>query len=154
MKKVLVMLILGILFLGWNFVIPTDKKVDLTDPAKVLQGLSQALKYKLAVRQYWQKHDEFPTAADWQKLETRPNVDISRSLVTDINVGELRPGAITVYFSNKDVINVETNIDGKQITLIPVVVNERLDWICQGDMNRALMPEACRVINTGKQEQK
>ena len=114
------MLILGILFLGWNFVIPTDKKVDLTDPAKVLQGLSQALKYKLAVRQYWQKHDEFPTAADWQKLETRPNVDISRSLVTDINVGELRPGAITVYFSNKDVINVETNIDGKQIIITKI----------------------------------
>ena len=40
MKKVLVMLILGILFLGWNFVIPTGKKVDLPDLGKLLQGLS------------------------------------------------------------------------------------------------------------------
>lgn len=153
MKKILVVLVLGILYLGWNFVVSTDKKVDLTDPAKVLQGLSQAIKYKLVVRQYWQQHNAFPTAADWQQLETPPQVDISRSLVTDIRVGEQRPGAITVYFSNKDVINVAADINGKHITLIPVVINERLDWTCQGDMNRELMPEACTVINKGKQEQ-
>lgn len=151
MKKVLVILILGILYLGWTFIFTTEKKVDLTDPAKVLQGLSQAIKYKLAVRQYWQQQDRFPTAEDWQQFEDAPRVDVSSSLVTDIRVGELRPGAITVYFSNKDVINVAADIKGKSITLIPVLVNDRLDWICQGDMNRELMPEAC-IEKQGKKE--
>ncbi len=149
MKKVLIVLVLGILYLSWNFIFTSDRKVDLTDPAKVLQGLSLAIKYKLAVGQYWQQHDAFPDSKTWQALEQRPRADISKSLVSDIRVGEERPGAISVYFSNKDVINVAADIDGKTITLMPVVVNGRLDWVCQGTMDRDLMPEACTFLQQG-----
>ena len=51
MKKILVILVLAVIVLSWNFIFSSEKKLDLTDEAKVLQGLSQAIAYKLAVRQ-------------------------------------------------------------------------------------------------------
>ena len=144
MKKILVILILATLVLGWNFIFSPSKKVQLTDPAKVLQGLSLALRYKIAVAGYWQQHQSLPSAEDWQKLDTRPRVDTSKSLVTDIKVGAAGPGSITVSFSNKDVINVAADITGKTIILMPIIIDNKLDWVCYGDVQAELMPQACQ----------
>ena len=152
MKKTLAVLTIAILVLGWNFMFSPDKKIELTDQAKVLQGLAQAIKYKLAVNQYWEKTGKLPDAEAWQKLSDKPWVDMSQSLVTAIRVAEQGPGTITVYFSNKDVINVAADINGQTITLKPYIINQRIDWSCQGDMNRELMPDACSSVSIKKAE--
>ena len=62
MNKTLIILILAVIVLSWNFIFTSEKKVDLTDQAKVLQGLSLALKHKVAVIKYWNEKGQLPTA--------------------------------------------------------------------------------------------
>lgn len=144
MNKTLIILILAVIVLSWNFVFNSSKKVDLTDAARVLQGLSQAISYKTAVREYWQQKKEFPTAEIWQKEGKKLNVDTSKSLVKSIEVGAEGPGMITVTFTNKETIKVASDIDDKKITLKPSVKGDRLTWSCSGTLTRELLPQKCQ----------
>ncbi len=144
MSKTLVALVLLAVVLGWNFIFTDTKKVDLTDPAKILQGLSLSLKYKMAVINYWKEKKSLPDAGTWAKEGQKITVDISKSLVKSIDVGVDAPGAITVSFTNKESIPFEKNIEGTKIILIPRVNGERLAWSCKGTLEQAYMPKKCQ----------
>jgi hypothetical protein len=143
MNKTLIILILAVIVLSWNFILTDKKKVDLTDPAKVLQGLSHAIKYKSAVLAYWKEKKELPDSEVWAKEGKKVVSDTSRSLVTNIEIGIDAPGSVTVYFMNKDTIRVEKDLEGKKIVLTPEVKGERLVWSCRGTMYQDYMPKKC-----------
>jgi hypothetical protein len=145
MNKTLVILILAVIVLSWNFVFTDSKKVEYTDPAKVLQGLSNAIKYKRAVLSYWQEKHVLPDAEIWQKENIEVEVDISKLLVKEIEVGVDAPGAITVHFMNKETIPLEKDIDGTKIILIPAASGDRLVWSCRGTMYKDYMPKKCKL---------
>jgi pilin len=144
MNKTLVILVLAVIVLSWNFVFTDSKKVGLTDPAKVLQGLSQAIQYKLAVKEYWKEKNSLPDAEAWAKEGKKINIDLSKSLVKNIEVGVDAPGAITVSFMNKATIQLEKDIDGTKIVLIPEVKGERLVWSCHGTIDKTYLPSKCQ----------
>ncbi len=157
MNKTLVILILVVIVLSWNFIFTDSKKIDLTDPAKVLQGLSQSMQYKVAVKDYWKEKKSLPDAEMWAKEGKKINVDTSKSLVKNIEVGIDAPGAITVHFTNKETIQLEKDIEGTKIILVPEVKGERLIWSCRGTMDQAYMPKKCKQDvpenNTSTEEQ-
>tara|TARA_R110000782_G_scaffold39043_6_gene91069 strand:- start:1883 stop:2317 length:435 start_codon:yes stop_codon:yes gene_type:complete len=144
MNKTLIILILAVIVLSWNFVFTDSKKIELTDPAKVLKSLSLAIKYKKAVNEYWQAKGSLPETEEWQETEQDIEVDISRSLVKNIVVGTDGAGVISVYFINKDTIKVEKEIDGGKIMLIPRIKGERLIWTCKGTLQKEYLPSKCQ----------
>ena len=144
MNKTLVVLILAAIILSWNFIFTDSKKIELTDPAKVLQGLSTAIKYKIAIKDYWKEKGVLPGTEEWQKSGNKIEIDFTKSLVKNIGVGIDGPGAITVYFINKDTINIASNINGTKIVLKPEVKGDKIDWLCSGTMTKDLMPKACQ----------
>ena len=144
MNKTLIVLILAVIILSWNFIFSDSKKLDLTDPAKVLQGLSTAIKYKIAVKDYWKEKGVLPGAEEWQKSGKKIEIDFTKSLVKNIEVGADGPGAITVYFTNKQNVSIATDINGTKIVLTPEIKGDKLDWLCSGTMAKDLMPTACQ----------
>ena len=78
MNKTLIILILAVMVLSWNFVFTDSKKLDLTDSAKVLQGLSLVIKYKIAIKEYWKATGSLPDAEAWQKSGKKIEVDLSK----------------------------------------------------------------------------
>ncbi len=110
---------------------------------KVLQGAAMAFTYKTSVKDYWQEHDALPTADDWDKKIEKPVVDISKSLVKSIQIGEEGPGVISIYFTNKPGFNIQTDISGKRLLLIPLVNDRKLEWKCKGTVPADLMPKKC-----------
>ncbi len=153
MNKTLIVLILAIVVLSWNFIFSSEKKVELTDAAKVLQGLSLAIPYKAAVRKYWQEQGRLPLQEDSLSLSSNIKVDLSHSLASSITLADDGPGVISVYFANKDTIKVSSNINGNKIMLEPFIINGKLDWSCRGTVSAALLPKACQAIAI-KQEAK
>lgn len=146
MNKTLVILILAVIVLSWNFIFTSEKKVDLTDQAKVLQGLSMAIKYKVAVKNYWKEKGVLPDSEAWQKELKNNDIDISKSLVKGIEVGVDAPGAISVIFMNKETIKVVKDINDKKIVLTPEVQDKRLEWRCTGNIDQDLLPKRCQYI--------
>lgn len=146
MNKTLIILILAVIVLSWNFVFTDSKKVDLTDSAKVLQGLSLALKYKVAVKEIWKVNGRLPDMQAWQEAGKKIELDISKSLVKNIEVGTDGPGVISVYFMNKEHKRVAKDINGKKINLIPVVEGERLVWNCKGSIDTEYLPKKCQTL--------
>lgn len=143
MNKTLIILILAVIVLSWNFVFTSSKKVELTDSAKVLQGLSRAIQYKRAVLDYWKVNGVLPDTEAWEKKDRKIEVDISKSLVKNIEVGVDGPGAISVFFTNKETIKIEKDIEGTKIVLTPEVKGERLMWTCKGTIDKEYLPAKC-----------
>lgn len=143
MNKTLIVLILAIVALSWNFIFTEDKKVEFTDPTKVLKSLSQSIPYKIAIIKYWKEKQSLPDAETWLKEGQKIKVDISKSLIKNIEVGVYAPGAITVYFKNKSTIPLEKDIEGKNIVLIPEVKEGKLVWSCNGTINKEYLPRKC-----------
>ena len=143
MSKTLVVLVLAVIVLSWNFIFTDKKKVELTDPAKVLQGLTHGIKYKSAVLAYWQERKKLPDAETWQKQDKQIESDLSKSLIDKIEIGVDAPGSVTFTFRNKETIQVEKDINGTKIILIPKTKGERLSWTCSGTMPQEYMPKKC-----------
>lgn len=143
MKGSLVFLILVILFLGWKFVL-SPGKLEFTDRAKVLQGLSLALDHKEAVRDYWKANGVLPGARDWN--DNTAAVDISQSIVGSIRVGETGPGVISVHYAAKPEFEIPDTITGTRIDLVPVTRDDDLVWQCEGTVPEDYLPNRCRHI--------
>lgn len=137
-------MILAVIVLSWNFVFTDSKKIELTDSVKVLQGLSMALKYKMAIKDYWKATGSLPDAEAWLKSGKKIEVDLSKSLVKSIEVGVDGAGVISVYFTNKDTTKVEKEIDGTKVMLIPEPKGERLTWGCKGTLEKEYLPTKCQ----------
>lgn len=148
MNKTLIVLILAVIVLSWNFVFTSDKKVDLTDQAKVLQGVSLSIKYKAAVTKYWREQGKLPDAAMWKNMYKDKEVDVSKSLVDKIEVGVEGPGVISIYFLNKETNKIEKDINGKIVILKPFVMDKKLDWLCTGNLQQDLLPKRCKYIQS------
>ncbi len=144
MNKTLVILILAVIVLSWNFVFTSTKKIELTDQARVLQALSQSMQHKLAVIKYWKEKKSLPDAETWLREGKKIEVDISKSLVKSIEVGVDVPGAVTIYFENKETINLKKDIDGTKVVLIPEAKGEKLVWTCNGTIDKEYLPAKCQ----------
>jgi len=149
MKKILILLLLALVVLLWNFIF-TDKKVVLTTPARVLQGLSQAITYKTAVEKYWEQTATLPVYEDWIQGSQQINVDLSQSIVKSIEVGKDGPGVITVLYTVRPGLGSAAEIDGRKINLVPVARNEKLDWSCVGTFGVDLLPRNCSPMIIGE----
>ncbi|MGY8813832.1 MAG: pilin [Gammaproteobacteria bacterium] len=145
MKNKLLLLILAVIVLSWNFVF-TDKKVGLTDQAKVLQGLSSAISHKMAIANYWETNASLPNHEDWLKESPGVIVDISQTIVNKIQVGLDGPGVISVYYGAKPGLESPSEIDGKKINLIPKVEEDKLVWTCIGTFVANLLPRNCNSV--------
>jgi hypothetical protein len=145
MKNKLLLLILAVIVLSWNFVF-TDKKVGLTDQAKVLQGLSSAISYKTAIVNYWETNASLPNHEDWNNVTPGVVVDISQTIVNEIQVGLDGPGVISVYYGAKPGLESPTEIDGKKINLIPEADGGKLVWTCVGTFVANLLPRNCNSV--------
>ena len=115
MKKTLIILILGVIVLCWNFVFTSDNKIEFTDQAKVLQSLSHAAKYKKAIYEYWKENKTLPDAKAWEQAGKKVKSDLRKSLVERIEVGVDGPGVIAVHFINKETIKLAKDISGTKI---------------------------------------
>jgi len=144
MNKTLIILILAVIVLSWNFIFTDSKKLELTDSAKVLQGLSMAMKYKTAINEYWKDTGSLPDVDVWQKSGKKIEVDLSKSLVKNIEVGVDGAGVISVYFTNKETIKLAKEIDGTKVMLIPEPKGERLAWGCKGTLEKEYLPKKCQ----------
>lgn len=145
MNKTLIVLVLAVIVLAWNFVF-TDREVELTDQAKVLQGLSTALSYKTAIGNYWNEKKDLPGSAEWQNYNTGLSVDLSRTIVRAIEVGIDGPGVISVHYVARPGLDSPAAIDGRKINLVPTVNGDRLEWACQGTIAAGLLPKNCRPL--------
>lgn len=145
MNRTLILLVLAVIVLSWNFVF-TDKQVGLTDEARILQGLSTALPYKTAIADYWKKNGVLPAEVDWQKSGTAITPDLSQTIVASIDVGVDGPGVISVHYTARTGLEAPERIAGKNINLIPSIVNARVEWICKGTLEPALLPKNCTAL--------
>lgn len=150
-KGLLIILIFAVILLSWNFVF-SPKKVGLTDQARVLQGLSSAIAYKTAVRKYWEEKRTLPDHDDWNKEKQEVVVDLSKTIVESIQVGEYGPGVISVNYAARQDLDSPADIDGKIINLIPDVQSEKLVWSCLGNLPVNLLPKNCNQMETGQIE--
>jgi len=132
--------------LSWNFIF-SDKKVVLTIPARVLQGLSQAIVYKTAVEKYWSQTATLPVYEEWIQESQQINVDLSQSIVKSIEVGKDGPSVITVLYTVRPGLGSAAEIDGRKINLIPVIQNGKLDWNCVGTFGIDLLPRNCSPMS-------
>lgn len=143
MSKTLVLLIILGIFLLWKFVL-FPEKLDFTDRVKVLQGLSLVAPYKAAVAEYYETNKVFPGVDQTKMLEEKVKVDLSKSIVASVKIGESAPGSITVYYTNARDQALDARIAGKQLTLRPLHYNGKLDWSCKGNVPEEFVPAACR----------
>jgi type IV pilus assembly protein PilA len=143
MKKGLNLLIIIGLILFVSFAL-FPSKIDYTDQAKVLQGLSLAISYKKAVGEYWKDKGELPNGEDWSKIENKVTVDLDKSLVESIHVGQDGPGTIAVYYTSGKDQAAPAGITGKKIVLTPKVQDNQLVWSCKGTIPAQLLPVRCR----------
>ncbi len=143
MKGSLVFLVLVILFLGWKFVL-SPGQLEFTDQAKVLQGLSLALYHKQAVHHHWKANGVLPEAQNWDDKSV--SVDISRSIVGSIRVGEQGPGVISVHYVAKPEFEIPEVIPGTRIDLVPEARDDELVWQCEGTVPEDYLPNRCRYI--------
>ena len=147
MNKTLIVLLLAVIVLAWNFVF-TDREVGLTDQAKVLQGLSTALSYKTAIGKYWTEKKSLPDSVAWQNYQAGISVDLSRTIVGAIEVGVDGPGVISVHYEARPGLDSPAAIDGRKINLAPTVNGDRLEWVCQGTIEVGLLPKNCRPLQS------
>ncbi|MCH7696287.1 MAG: pilin [Proteobacteria bacterium] len=126
----------------------SEKKIGLTDQAKVLQGLSSAIAYKTAVRRYWEENRTLPGTEDWHKRKQKVLVDLTKSIVESIQVGEDGPGVISVLYAASQDLESSAEIHGKKINLIPEVQGGKLIWTCLGTLPLKLLPKRCSKLAT------
>ena len=143
MNRRLIILILLALVLVWNFVL-FPSKIEFSDRARVLQGISLARPYKEAIAEYWQSKAQFPVMEDWDRGSLVSAEKLGKSLVESIVVGEEAPGSISVYFTNRRDPNAPANIEGRKVVLTPFAVDAELSWRCTSTLPEDLLPLACR----------
>ena len=142
MNKTLALLVLVVIVLSWNFIF-SDKKVGLTDQAKVLQGLSSAITYRTAIGKYWTAKSTLPSNEDWVNEKPGVVVDLTQTIVKSIQVGQDGPGVISVFYTTKPGLESPAEIEGEKINLIPNAQDGKLIWTCFGTLPVNLLPRRC-----------
>jgi pilin len=143
MNRRLIVLILFALVLFWKFVL-FPSKLELSDRAKVLQGISLARPYKEAIVNYWKSKTEFPGKEDWQS-ESLISVEIlDKSLLESIVVGEEAPGSISLLYTSRKDLNAPAYIEGKKVVLTPSAKGGEVIWSCKGTLPEELLPVPCQ----------
>lgn len=135
-------IILGlILFVCFAFL---PSKLDYTDRAKVLHGLSFAVAYKEAVGKYWKDKGVLPAAEEWNKDGIKVAVELGKSIVESIHVGQDGPGTISIFYTNAKDKSVPDELAGTKIVLTPKIRDKQLVWGCKGTLPAQYLPVPCR----------
>ena len=143
MNRRLIVLILFTLVLFWKFVL-FPSKIEFSDRARVLQGISLAKPYKEAVANYWKSESEFPGKEDWQ-LESLISIEVlDKSLLESIIVGEESPGSISLLYTSRKDPDAPANIQGKKVVLTPFANDAGITWRCMSTLPEELLPLPCR----------
>jgi hypothetical protein len=143
MNRRLLVLILFALVLVWNFVL-FPSKIEFSDRTKVLQGLSFAKPYKVAIADYWIAEGQFPAQEDWKSEILISTEILDKSLIESIVVGEEVPGSISLLYTSRKDPKAVTDIQGKKIVLTPSANDAGITWKCTSTLPEELLPLACR----------
>jgi type IV pilus assembly protein PilA len=141
-KTLLVLIFIGV-FLAWKFVL-FPEKLDFTDKVKVLQGLAMAKAHKTAIAKYWEEKKMFPTAEQWAAEGPKVDVNFGSSIVAAIEVAEVAPGSVTVYYSNARDQSLAAGISGKSLSLTPSISKGLVEWSCKGTVPVEYLPRLCK----------
>ena len=143
MNRRLIVIILLALVLIWNFVL-FPSKIEFSDRARVLQGISLAKPYKEAITNYWKSESELPGEEDWQSESLISFEVLDKSLLESIVVGEEAPGSISLLYTSRKDPNAPADIQGKKVVLTPFVNDAGVTWRCTSTLPEDLLPLACR----------
>jgi hypothetical protein len=143
MNRRLIVIILLALVLIWNFVL-FPSKIEFSDRAMVLQGISLAKPYKEAITNYWKSESELPGVEDWQSESLISFEVLDKSLLESIVVGEGAPGSISLLYTSHKDPNAPADIQGKKVVLTPFVNAAGITWRCTSTLPEDLLPLACR----------
>lgn len=143
MNRRLIILILLALVLVWNFVL-FPSKIEFSDRARVLQGISLAKPYKEAIANYWKSESEFPGKEDWQSESLISIEVLDKSLLESIVVGEEAPGSISLLYTSRKDPNAPADIQGKKVILTPFANDAGITWRCTSTLPEDLLPLPCR----------
>ncbi len=143
MNRRLIILILFALVLFWKFVL-FPSKLELSDRAKVLQGISLAKPYKQVIVDYWKLKSEFPSKKDWQSESLISIERLDKSLLESITVGEEAPGSISLIYTSRKDPGAPADIEGKKVVLTPSANGAEITWRCIGTLPEELLPVPCR----------
>ena len=143
MNRRLIVIILLALVLIWNFVL-FPSKIEFSDRARVLQGISLAKPYKEAIVNYWKSESEFPGKEDWQSESLISFEVLDKSLLESIVVGEEAPGSISLLYTSLKDPNAPADIQGKKVVLTPFANDAGITWRCTSTLPEDLLPLACQ----------
>ena len=143
MNRRLIVLIFLALVLVWNFVL-YPSKIEFSDRARVLQGISLAKPYKEAITNYWKSESELPGEEDWQSESLISFEVLDKSLLESIVVGEEAPGSISLLYTSRKDPNAPADIQGKKVVLTPFVNDAGVTWRCTSTLPEDLLPLACK----------
>ena len=143
MNRRLIVIILLALVLVWNFVL-FPSKIEFSDRAKVLQGISLARPYKEAIANYWKSKSELPGKEDWQSESLISIEVLEKSLLQSIVVGEETPGSISLLYTSRKDPDAPVDIQGKKVVLTPLAIDAELTWRCTSTLPKDLLPLACQ----------
>ncbi len=143
MNRRLIILILFALVLVWNFVL-FPSKIEFSDRARVLQGISLAKPYKEAIVNYWKSKSEFPGKQEWQSESLISIEVLDKSLLESIIVGEESPGSISLLYTSRKDPDAPANIQGKKVVLTPFANDAGITWRCMSTLPEELLPLPCR----------
>ena len=143
MNRRLIVIILLALVLIWNFVL-FPSKIEFSDRARVLQGISLAKPYKEAVTNYWKSESELPGEEDWQSESLISFEVLDKSLLESIVVGEEAPGSISLLYTSLKDPNAPADIQGKKVVLTPFANDAGITWRCTSTLPEDLLPLACQ----------
>ena len=110
----------------------------------MLQGLSYAKPYKVAIADYWNDKGQFPAREEWKSGALVSTEILDKSLIESIVVGEEVPGSISLLYTSRKDQKATADIEGKKIVLTPLANNAEITWKCTSTLPQELLPLACR----------
>jgi hypothetical protein len=143
-KKQLNFLFIILFVIIFAYMLAPDK--EYTNKIWVLKGISVAAPYRAAVQEYWQNRKSLPGTGDLELEKIRVQVNLDRTAVQSVVIGEDGPGTVTVHYSTRDKKSAPAGINNTKIILTPVLSGNKLIWSCVGTMPAEIIPQACKKM--------
>jgi len=141
MKKQLnfLLFILFLVIIAWLF----SPSKETRDKLWVLKGVALAQPYQAAVAEYVGRTGELPSATDLDKQRIKVDVNLDKTAVDAIHIGQQSPGVVSIYYSSEGSEAAPKAIDNTSLHLIPSIEGKHMAWSCRTDIPDNLSPRGC-----------